>query len=282
VIDDCEVVPYRAWHEIPTLRPLIFELQRRVEGIRSGRVIISRLAPGKSIPEHVDQGAPATYYMRYHLALQSEPGAMNYSGDEAVCYRMGELWWFDNSPAFDRQQFEPMTASSSSWMCAHADRNQNPPDRSAEDFAPFLEEVKPLLPLHYAELALNKDRVPLSPQYDEYLRRDALGMVMAVTVRDAGELVGYFVGFIAPGLHYSTCLTLHLDIFWIRPGPSRPEGRSPAVQGGGEGSQAQGHPAAVRRLENASRRIVPVRKARLHQGRDDLFRHAGGPCRWSR
>jgi GNAT superfamily N-acetyltransferase len=86
-----------------------------------------------------------------------------------------------------------------------------------EEFAPFLEEVKPLLPEHYAELALNQDRVPLAPQYDEYLRRDALGMVMAVTVRDAGEFVGYFVGFIAPGLHYSTCLTLQLDIFWIHP-----------------------------------------------------------------
>lgn len=96
VYDDCEVVPYRAWHEIPCLRPLIFELQRRVEGIRLGRVIISRLAPGKEIPEHVDGGAPATYYNRYHLALQSEPGAMNYSGGEAVCYRMGELWAFDN------------------------------------------------------------------------------------------------------------------------------------------------------------------------------------------
>lgn len=86
-----------------------------------------------------------------------------------------------------------------------------------EPFAPFLEEVKPLLPLHWEELALNKDKVPLSPQYDEYLRRDALGMVLVVTLREAGELVGYFVGFVAPGLHYSTCLTLHLDIFWLKP-----------------------------------------------------------------
>lgn len=86
-----------------------------------------------------------------------------------------------------------------------------------EPFAPFLEEVKPLLPAHYAELALNQDRVPLSPQYDEYLRRDALGMVLCVAVREAGQLIGYFVGFVAPGLHYSTCLTLQLDIFWIHP-----------------------------------------------------------------
>lgn len=86
-----------------------------------------------------------------------------------------------------------------------------------EPFAPFLEEVKPMLPLHYEELALDKDRVPLAPQYDEYLSRDAKGMVLCVAVRDAGTLVGYFIGFVAPGLHYSTCLTLHLDIFWIHP-----------------------------------------------------------------
>lgn len=86
-----------------------------------------------------------------------------------------------------------------------------------EPFPPFLEEVKPLLDHHYEELALNKDKVPLSPQYDEYLSRDARGMILLVTLRDAGELVGYFVGFVAPGLHYSTCLTLHLDIFWVRP-----------------------------------------------------------------
>jgi aspartyl/asparaginyl beta-hydroxylase (cupin superfamily) len=96
VIDDCEVIPYRAWKELP-IRPLVLELMRLVDGIRLGRVIISRLAPGKSIPEHVDQGAPATYYRRYHLALQSEPGAVNHSADESVVYRMGELWWFDNA-----------------------------------------------------------------------------------------------------------------------------------------------------------------------------------------
>lgn len=97
VIDDCEVVPYRAWTEIPTLRPLVLDLMRRVDGMRLGRVLITRLAPGAIIPEHTDQGAPATYYKRYHLALKSEPGALNSSGGEVVTYRMGELWWFDNS-----------------------------------------------------------------------------------------------------------------------------------------------------------------------------------------
>lgn len=97
VVDDCEVVPYRAWFEIPGLRKMVLDLMRRVDGIRLGRVLISRVPPGCSIPEHVDQGAPATYYKRYHLALKAEPGALNSSAKEVIQYRMGEFWWFDNS-----------------------------------------------------------------------------------------------------------------------------------------------------------------------------------------
>lgn len=86
-----------------------------------------------------------------------------------------------------------------------------------ENLTERLEEMKPLFPLHWEELALNRDKVPLDPQYDEYLRRDALGMVLFVTLRERGELVGYFVGFVAPGLHYRTCLTLTMDIFYLAP-----------------------------------------------------------------
>lgn len=96
VVDDCEVIPYRAWDILP-VKNLVMDLMRRVDGVRLGRVLISRLAPGCTIPEHVDQGAPATYYKRYHLALQSLPGALNRSGGEVVTYRPGEFWWFDNA-----------------------------------------------------------------------------------------------------------------------------------------------------------------------------------------
>lgn len=86
-----------------------------------------------------------------------------------------------------------------------------------ESLTTVLDELKPLFPLHWEELALNKDAVPLDPQYDVYLRRDAMGEVLFVALREAGRLVGYFVGFVAPGLHYRTCLTLTMDIFWTHP-----------------------------------------------------------------
>lgn len=86
-----------------------------------------------------------------------------------------------------------------------------------ENFEAGVDELKALLPGHYEELALNKDRVPLSPQWDVYFARERRGELLYVTLRDAGQLVGYFIGFIAPGLHYSTCLTCTMDIFYVRP-----------------------------------------------------------------
>lgn len=86
-----------------------------------------------------------------------------------------------------------------------------------ESLTQNLEAMKPLFPLHWQELALNQDKVPLDPQYDIYLARDQRGEVLFVAGREAGELIAYFVGFIAPGLHYKTCLTLTMDIFWVRP-----------------------------------------------------------------
>jgi GNAT superfamily N-acetyltransferase len=86
-----------------------------------------------------------------------------------------------------------------------------------ESFTDNLPELKPILPLHYEELALDKDKVPLSPQYDIYEAREAAGELIFVTAREKGELIGYFIGFIAPGLHYSTCLTCIMDIFYIHP-----------------------------------------------------------------
>lgn len=96
VVDDIDVIPYRAWAAIPQVRPLVHDLMRRVEGVRLGRVMITRLAPGKGIPDHADQGAPAEYYQRYQLALQCQPGVKFQIGEEVIQFRMGEWWWIDN------------------------------------------------------------------------------------------------------------------------------------------------------------------------------------------
>lgn len=85
------------------------------------------------------------------------------------------------------------------------------------DFPRFLEEVKLHFLAHWEELALDKDKVPLAPNYSLYVLRAEMGEVLVATIRKAGQIEGYFVGFVAPGLHYQTCLTCTMDIFWIHP-----------------------------------------------------------------
>jgi hypothetical protein len=85
-----------------------------------------------------------------------------------------------------------------------------------ESFRERLSELKTLLDHHYEELALDQEHVPLSPQFEVYFERERRGELLFVTLRDSGALIGYFIGFIAPGLHYSTCLTCTMDIFYVR------------------------------------------------------------------
>lgn len=89
---------------------------------------------------------------------------------------------------------------------------------SVESFGYCLGELKPLLMTHWNKLALNKDKVPLDPQFDVYLRKEAAGELMFMVLRDAGKMVGYWIAFIAPGLHYRTCLTAQMDIWNLLPG----------------------------------------------------------------
>lgn len=85
-----------------------------------------------------------------------------------------------------------------------------------ESFEERLSELQVLLPEHYKELALNQDHVPLDPQYEVYIERERKGGVLFMVLREGGVMVGYFIGFIAPGLHYKTCLTCTMDIFFVR------------------------------------------------------------------
>lgn len=96
-----------------------------------------------------------------------------------------------------------------------------------ESFEKNLPILVDLLPIHYEELALNKDKVPLSPQYHIYINAEQKGELLFVALRKLGKLVGYFIGFVSAGLHYSTCLTCQMDIFYVLP----------EYRGGGAGFQ---------------------------------------------
>lgn len=97
ILDQHESIWYPAADRLPQIRPIIFSLMTAVEGERLGRVLITRLGPGKRISPHIDGGDHAAYYDRYHITLQGLPGFKFRAGDEEICMRTGEIWWFDNS-----------------------------------------------------------------------------------------------------------------------------------------------------------------------------------------
>ena len=92
--------------------------------------------------------------------------------------------------------------------------------------------------------------------------REAAGELMVITLRDKGRLVGYFVGIVAPGLHYSTCLTLTMDIFWTHPD----------IRGGFAGVKL------FRAVEKEAKRRGVQRMfygSKLHKDCGSLFRYLG-------
>lgn len=97
VVDEHESINYPAMALLPQARDIIFPLMALVQGERLGRVLITRLAPGKRIAPHVDGGTHAAYYDRYHVALQVHPGVLFRCGDETPAMQTGDVWWFDNS-----------------------------------------------------------------------------------------------------------------------------------------------------------------------------------------
>ena len=79
-------------------------------------------------------------------------------------------------------------------------------------------EIKQIVHDHWQELALFQDRVPLIPQYDEYVRREKAGSLFLATVRRDGDIAAYYITQVAPGFHYSSTLTAHMDIMYVVPG----------------------------------------------------------------
>lgn len=89
------------WREeiskLPEARAHILTLAASLGATRIGRCMINRIVPGGRIFPHKDSHWHATYWDRYHLVLQSEPGNVFRCEDENVHMRAGELWWFQNA-----------------------------------------------------------------------------------------------------------------------------------------------------------------------------------------
>lgn len=86
-----------------------------------------------------------------------------------------------------------------------------------DSFKECQKELAEIFITHWHELALFKDKMPLAPQYLEYVAREKDGVLFLTTVRVDGKLAAYYIAQVRPGFHYGSTLTGTMDILYVVP-----------------------------------------------------------------
>ena len=88
---------------------------------------------------------------------------------------------------------------------------------AVEDWFAVKDEMAHLWPLHWAEVAMNRDQIALDPDFDTYAAFANAGMLHIVVARKDGEVIGYHFSVVRPHLHYRQSLSAFTDIYFIAP-----------------------------------------------------------------
>jgi N-acetylglutamate synthase-like GNAT family acetyltransferase len=86
-----------------------------------------------------------------------------------------------------------------------------------ESWSQCVEEMSGLWELHWQEIALDRQKVKLEPDFKTIEILEESGQLSIVTVRDDGKLVGYHASLIRPHLHYKSSLTAYVDMYFLHP-----------------------------------------------------------------
>jgi GNAT superfamily N-acetyltransferase len=86
---------------------------------------------------------------------------------------------------------------------------------AVESFADAYREARPLLHLHWEEIAKNKNLLTVNP--DEELYEKAGKNILLITARLEGNLVGYFLWFLIRHPHYKHVSVAEEDLHFLLP-----------------------------------------------------------------
>lgn len=87
-----------------------------------------------------------------------------------------------------------------------------------ERFQDVVEEIPALWVKHWNTLGTERDRVKLDPDFAQYFDMDHAGVLLIVTARTAGRLIGYFFAVVIEAdLHYRGLKKAWADIYYIDP-----------------------------------------------------------------
>ena len=76
-------------------------------------------------------------------------------------------------------------------------------------------DAQKLLEDHWEEIALNKDKIALNPDWEAYEALEDAGKLKIFTARTDSRMVGYFVVLVGPNLHYKDHLFAVNDILYL-------------------------------------------------------------------
>lgn len=96
IFDNLEARDFPYFKELPATHELLRSVSALLKSREHGRVMLARLKAGGRILKHIDEGAYARYYARFHVALTTSPACTFHCGDEQVHMSVGELWWFNH------------------------------------------------------------------------------------------------------------------------------------------------------------------------------------------
>lgn len=78
-------------------------------------------------------------------------------------------------------------------------------------------ELEEIIPLHYEEIARDRDVIKLDPDWEAYHQSERAGQLHMMVARCEGRMIGYHICFVRPHLHYRKSLSAITDIFYILP-----------------------------------------------------------------
>lgn len=80
-----------------------------------------------------------------------------------------------------------------------------------------LDEMIPLLRVHFEEVQDNLSAFPFNPDYERYLQMEQLGMLHVACVRDQGVLIGYGVYLLTEHIHSRGVNCASNSAFYVKP-----------------------------------------------------------------
>lgn len=96
IFDNLECVNFATQDVLPATCALVCQVRDYLKAREVGRLMVVKLKPEGWIRPHVDEGAYARYFARFHLAIESNPDCFFNCGEERACMAPGELWWFNH------------------------------------------------------------------------------------------------------------------------------------------------------------------------------------------